>query len=279
MRNRLVQLLGSLYGIYAFFRRDVINVSSYKLNFIFSIVSMFLWSFTMGVLGRVTQPAQAQYMEAYGDMNAATFLIIGFMLNQFLQQSQFAPQFIASPGNIERILLTPCSMQVFILGSMSWRYFWSSLNLVVFIFMGAAVFGMDVFVVDWLTFLIVLVIGIMAMWGLGIIGSAIQLVTKQWNPVNWFIGTLSFLVSGVFFSPEALLTIDATGMLYSLAWCLPQTYVYHMVRLAFVGNGLLDILSPLFNLMIMAAIFFGIGWLTFRLCLRYCQEEGSLGWV
>ena len=50
----------------------------------------------MGALGKITQPAQAEYMEAYGNMNAATFLIIGFMLNQFLQQSQFAPQRIAS---------------------------------------------------------------------------------------------------------------------------------------------------------------------------------------
>jgi len=275
----LPQVLRSLHRIYAFFRRDAVNVSSYKLNFIFSIVSMFVWSFTMGALGTITQPAQAQYMQAYGSMNAATFLIIGFMLQEFLGQSQFAPQFIASPGNIERILLTPCSIPTFILGSMSWRYFWSSLNLVIFIFVGTTVFGMNIFTVDWFTFIIVLLIGIMAMWGLGIISSAIQLVTKQWNPVNWFLSTFSFLVSGVFFSPAALLTVDTTGTLYSLAWCLPHTYVYHMVRLAFIGKGILDMLFPLLNLVIMAAVFFGLGWLTFKLCMRRCQLEGSLGWV
>ena len=240
---------------------------------------MFVWSVTMGTLGKITQSAQAQYMQAYGNMNAATFLIIGMMLNLFLEQSQFAPQFIASPGNIERILLTPCSIPVFILGSMSWRYFWSSLNLVVFIFMGTTVFGMNIFTVDWLTFIAVLLIGVMAMWGLGIISSAIQLVTKQWNPVNWFLSTFSFLVSGIFFSPEALLAVDSTGILYGLAWCLPQTYVYHMIRLAFIGKSILDMLSPLLNLVIMAVVFFGIGWFTFKLCLRRCQLEGSLGWV
>jgi ABC-type multidrug transport system permease subunit len=279
VRSKLPQIIGSLHRIFAFFRRDAKNVSSYKLNFIFSIISMFIWSFTMGALGKITQPAQTTYMEAYGNMNAATFLIIGFMLNRFLQQSQFAPQSIASPGNIERILLTPCSIPVFILGSMSWRYFWSSLNLLVFIFMGTMIFGMDILAVDWITFIIVLVVGIMAMWGLGIISSAIQLVTKQWNPVNWFLQTFSFLVSGVFFSPEALLTVDSTGVLYGAAWCLPQTYVYHMARLAFAGEGILEMLSPLFNLVVMAAFFFGAGWLTFKLCLRYCQLEGSLGWV
>ena len=272
-------VLVSIQRVYAFFRRDAKNVSSYKLNFIFSIVSMFVWSFTMGALGKITQPAQAQYMAAYGNMNAATFLIIGFMLNQFLQQSQFAPQSIANPGNIERILLTPCSIPVFILGSMSWRYFWSSLNLFIFIFMGATAFGMNIFTVDWPTFVIVLLIGIMAMWGLGIISSAIQLVTKQWNPVNWFLSTFSFLVSGIFFSPEALLTVDSTGTLHNLAWCLPQTYVYHMVRLAFVGKGIPDMLFPLLNLTVMAVVFFGIGWITFKLCMRRCQLEGSLGWV
>jgi len=240
---------------------------------------MFVWSFTMGALGTITQSAQAQYMQAYGNMNAATFLIIGFMLQEFLGQSQFAPQFIASPGNIERILLTPCSIPTFILGSMSWRYFWSSLNLVIFIFVGTTVFGMNLFTVEWLTFIIVLLIGIMAMWGLGIISSAIQLVTKQWNPVNWFLSTFSFLVSGVLFSPAALLAVDATGILYGLAWCLPHTYIYDMVRRSWVGASIIDMWPSFVTLLIMAAAFFALGWLTFKLCMRRCQLEGSLGWV
>ena len=272
-------IFSSLYRIYAFFRRDAKNVSSYKLNFIFSILSMFIFALTMGFLGEITQPAQAQYMQAYGNMNAATFLIVGFMLNQFLQQSQFAPQQIASPGNIERILLTPCSIPVFILGSMSWRYFWSSLNLVVFMSVGIMVFDMNIATLDWVAFFLVLFIGIMAMWGLGIISSAIQMVTKQWNPLNWFLSTFSFLVSGLLFSTEALLTVDPTGILYNLAWWLPHTHVYHMVRLAFAGIGILDMAYPLLILTTMAAIFFGIGWITFRLCMRRCQLEGSLGWV
>ncbi len=269
----------SLYRIYAFFRRDIKDASSYKLDFTFEIIAMFVWSLTMGALGEITQPAQAQYMQAYGNMNAAAFIMIGFMLNQFLLQSQAALGRITSPGRIERILLTPCSMPVFIIGSMSWRYFWSSLNLVVFIFVGTMFFGMNILSVDWVTFIVILLVGIMAMWGLGIISSAILLVTKRWDPINWFLSTFSFLVSGVFFSPEALLVVDSSGILYRLAWCLPQTYVYYMARLAFIGKGLLDMLSPLSTLIIMAAVFFGMGWFVFKLCLRRCQLEGSLGWV
>ena len=104
---------------------------------------------------------------------------------------------------------------------MTWQYFWSSLNIIVFISMGIAVFGMNIVMVDWITFIIVMLIGIMAMWGLGIISSAIQLVTKQFNPITWFLSTFSFLVSGIFYSPEALLTVDSTGILFGLAWCLP----------------------------------------------------------
>jgi ABC-type polysaccharide/polyol phosphate export permease len=274
-----MSISGSIYRAYAFFRRDAKNVSSYKLNFIFSIISMFIWAFTMGTLGTITQSAQTPYLEAYGNMNAPTFMILGMMVNMFLQQSQFGPQRIASPGDIERILLTPCSIPVYILGTMSWRYFWSGLDLVVFIFMGISFFGMNIVMVDWITFIVVMLIGIMAMWGLGIISSAVQLVTKQFNPITWFLSTFSFLVSGIFYSPEALLTVDSTGFLHGLAWCLPQTYVYHMVRLAFGGNSLLEMLSPLFVLTAMALTFFGIGYFTFKLCLRRCQLEGSLGWV
>lgn len=275
----MTRISSSIYKIYAFFRRDIKSRSSYKLNFIFSIVSMFVWSFTMGYLGEITQPAQAKYLEAYGNMNAATFLIVGFMVQEFLMQSQFAPQHIANPGRLERILLTPCSIPVFILGSMSYGYFWSSLNFVVFISIGTTFFGLNITTVDWLTFTVIILLGIMAMWGLGIISSAIQMVTKQWNPVNWFLSTFSFLVSGLFYPPEALLTVDPSGVLYGLAWSLPHTYVYHMVRQAFVGKTLLDMTVQLLSLVTMAAIFFGLGWIIFKLCLRRCQLEGSLGWV
>jgi len=269
----------SIYSIYAFFRRDAVNVSSYKLNFIFSIADMFLWALTMGTLGKITQSAQAPYMQQYGNMSAATFMLIGMMCNMFLQQSQGAPQWIANPGNIERILLTPCSIPTFILGTMSWQYFWSSLNIIVFIFIGTLLFGMDLSVINWFTFIIVLLIGILAMWGLGITAAGIQLVTKQWNPITWFLMAFSWLVSGVFYSPEALLTVDSSGTLYAFAWYLPQTYVYHMIRLSFIGKTLLDMLPTLANLLILAAVFFGLGYLTFKLCMRRCQLEGSLGWV
>jgi len=272
-------LSNSLYSIYAFFRRDAVNVSSYKLNFIFSIVNMFLWALTMGTLGQVTQSAQAPYMQRYGNMSAATFMLIGMMCNLFLEQSQGAPQWIANPGAMERILLTPCSIPTFILGTMSWQYFWSSLNIIVFIFIGSLIFGMNLSAIDWPTFIIVLLVGILAMWGLGITAAGIQLVTKQWNPITWFLAAFSWFASGIFYSPEALLTIDTSGALYAIAWCLPQTYVYHMVRLAFIGKTLLDLVQPLINLLILAAVFFGLGWFTFKLCLRRCQLEGSLGWV
>jgi hypothetical protein len=89
----------------------------------------------------------------------------------------------------------------------------------------------------------------------------------------------SSFVSGVVYSPEVLLTVDPSGVLYAIAWCLPQTYVYHMARLSFFGITLLDMLPILARSSVLAGIFFGIGWLTFRPCMRRCQLEGSLGWV
>jgi ABC-type polysaccharide/polyol phosphate export permease len=77
--------------------------------------------------------------------------------------------------------------------------------------------------INWPTFIIILLIGIITMWGLGIIAAGIQLVTKQWNPVTWLLSAFSMFVSGVFYTPEALFTVDPSGTLYKIAWCLPQT--------------------------------------------------------
>jgi len=269
------------YQMYAFFRRDVKNVSSYKLNFVFQVVSMFSWAITSGILGTLTASSLAPYIAQYGAQNAATFMMLGMMVNMFLQVSQGAPRWIANPGQLERIILTPCPLPVFVLGQMQWDYFWNALSLLAFIVTGAIVFKMSLIMVDWLTFGAVLVVGVLSMWGLGIISAAIQLVTKRWDPLSWILSTFSFMVSGVFYPPDALRIVDKSGTLYTAAWFLPHTYVYHMVRMAFGGFRLTDpeIFVPFLKLCFMAAALFALGWFVFRLCLRRCQLEGSLGWI
>ncbi len=269
------------YQMYAFFRRDAINTSSYKLNFVFSLVSMFTWAITSGILGTLTAASMAPYIARYGNQNAATFMMLGMMVNMFLQVSQNAPVWIANPGQLERIILTPCPIPVFVLGTMGWEYLWNMLSLLVFIVAGAVMFGMNLGSVDWATFAAVLMVGILSMWGLGIISAAIQLVTKRWDPLSWILSTFSFMISGVFYPPDALLAVDKSGILYRMAWFLPHTYVYHMVRLAFGGARLTDaeVLTPFLKLSLMASCLFAVGWYIFKLCLRRCQLEGSLGWV
>jgi ABC-type polysaccharide/polyol phosphate export permease len=275
----MTRFLNSIIKIYAFFRRDLVISSSYKLDLIFSTITNVVWVFGMGLFGMVTQPAQAPYMEAYGGMNASTFLIVGIIVNRYLSYSFTDPMYIASPGNLERILLTPCSIPVFVLGSMAWQYFWSSSYVVLLIFVATGFFGMNIIMADWLTFLVILLVGIFASWGLGLIGSSVQMVTKQFNPIYWIINNFYSILSGAFFSPEALLDVDPSGILHGLAWCFPHTYINHMARLAVGGENLLEMLSPLVTLLAMGIIFFGIGYFTFKLCFRRCQTEGSLGWV
>ncbi len=274
-------ILLPFYQMYAFFRRDAKNTSSYKLNFTFSIVSMFSWAITAGILGTLTQSSLAPYIQEYGVQNAATFMMLGMMTNMFLQVSQGAPRWIASPGQLERIILTPCPIPVFVLGRMGWDYFWNILSLAAFIITGTIAFGMNLVMVDWITFGSVLIMGILAMWGIGIISAAVQLVTKRWDPITWILSTFSFMISGVFYPPKALNAVDSTGTLHTIAWFLPHTYVYHMVRMAFGGSHLTDpeIFTPFAKLSVIAIILFLIGWFVFKLCLKRCQLEGSLGWV
>jgi ABC-type polysaccharide/polyol phosphate export permease len=279
--QRMNPVTRPFYQMYAFFRLDAKNTSSYKLNFTFSIVTMFSWAITSGILGTLTQSSLGPYIAQYGAQNAATFMMLGMMINTFLQVSQGAPMWIASPGQLERIILTPCPIPVFVLGRMGWNYFWNILSLGAFFITGTVLFGMNLVTVDWLTFLAVLIVGILAMWGIGIISAAVQLVTKRWDPISWILQTFSFMISGVFYPPSALNVVDPSGTLHTMAWFLPHTYVYHMVRLAFGGYHLTDpeIMTPFLKLSLISIVLFVIGLFAFRLCLRRCQLEGSLGWI
>jgi len=267
------------YSIYGFFKRDALNAMSYKFEFGTSIISMFITALSMGILGIVTQSAQAPYMTKYGGMNATTFILIGAMTNNFLIDCQIAPREIVNPGVTERALLSPCRLPVFILGQMSWGHLWSTMNFIVYVFVGVTLFNMQLQTINAVTFLIVLFLGILCMWGLGIIAAAIQLVTKRWDPISWFFFAFTQFASGIFYSPEALLAFDRSGILYSIAWCIPHTYVFDMIRQSFVGKSLALMIPSLLNLSALVTLLFGMGWITLRLCIRRCQVEGSLGWA
>lgn len=273
-------IVGTLRQIAAFFKRDFINAISYKTNFFFSFVIMFTSALTFGVLGKITEPAMASMLEEYGGVSFSTFMLVGMMFNNFLQGSIEGPRGIVSPGNIERVLMSPVSIPTFTLGTMSYGYFWRAMNLLIYTFVGIYFFDMSLIGVNWVTLSIILCLGIISMWGLGVISAGFQLVTKRWDPISWFLNIFSGLISGVWYDPKILFLIDSTGLLYKMAWCLPQTYVLYMERQAFIGKSFLELFYPYgLSLCLITVIVFPIGIGIFLFCLKRCKNEGSLGWI
>ncbi len=223
----------------------------------------------------------APMMSKYEGMSYSTFLLVGMIFNNFLTESLMHPRAVVNPGNLERILMSPVSILAFTVGKLSYPLsMLLLLNLLIFPTVGVLFFGMDLSTVNWPTLTGILLLGIISMWGFGIISAAVQLVTKRWEPVSWFFQVFSTALSGMWYDPSVLLTIDPSGFLYKMAWCLPQTYVFYMQRQAFIGRNLMELLYPyILNLCVIILITFPVGIKLFLAALRKCKVQGSLGWT
>jgi len=272
--------LSTFRQVFAFYRRDLVNATSYKLNIFFQAMGMFVWAFVLGMLGKIAAPAMTSMMRNYGGMDYSTFLMVGMIFNNFLNESLMHPRAIVNPGSLERILMSPVNIPVFVMGTLSYPMFMLLLlNLAIFPTVGVLFFSMKISAVNWPTLAFVLLLGIISMWGFGIISAAVQLVTKRWEPVSWFFQVFSAAISGMWYDPSVLLTIDPSGFLQKLAWCLPQTYVFYMQRQAFIGRGLTSLLFPyVLNLFLIIIIVFPVSMKLFLAALRECKVQGSLGW-
>ncbi len=91
---------------------------------------------------------------------------------------------------------------------------------------------------------------------------------------------LQSLFGGISFPVVYLDTIFFPGV-STISWFLPQTWVYHLWRLAMLTNPSLTDMTILFDFLkgaIFAVILFPIGYKIFGWGVTRSKREGTLGW-
>ena len=116
--------------------------------------------------------------------------------------------------------------------------------------------------------------------GLALISTGIRIVTKSTDPVTWAINVLQNLFAGISFPVVYLDTIFFPGV-STISWFLPQTWVYHLARLAMLTNASLSDPKVLFEFMkgsVFAVIFLPLGYKILQWGVGKSKREGTLGW-
>jgi len=261
----------SARSIYAFIWLDIKDWLSYKYEVFFWMLNIVVGAVTYAYVGSNVSLRESFALLPYGG-NFLAFLLVGMAFNDFIVASLNAPREVLNPWMLEWKLMMPCSLLDAILGSIWFRYMVSTIQLAVYFAFGLF-FGVQ-YEVNWVATILVLVVGMAALWGFGLISASIQIITKRWDPVVWLFTTMGWLLGGVWFPvqflPDALRSVSAI---------MPQTYILDMLRRSLLtGTSIVDMLAPLSNLLLLAVAIDTLGVLMIRWGIGVAKRQGTVGY-
>jgi len=259
----------------AFLKRDFSVAISYRTDFALQFMGIFLSVATFYFLSQLFGSAVAPQLEAYGGDYFAFVLIgiafsgyMGFSLSSFAQSIRQGQVM----GTLEIMLLSPTRLSTILLSSSLWSCLLTTLRVMVYLLVGALIFGASFGQANVLTALVVLALSITSFAGIGILSAALVLLLKKGDPVAWVFGGVSSLLAGVYYPISVLPT-----WLEPLSRFLPLTYALDGMRLAILrGYSLYQIRLDLLVLLAFTLVLTPLALFIFRQALKRAKMEGSL---
>jgi ABC-2 type transport system permease protein len=259
----------------AFLKRDLSQGLSYRLYFLMQFGGIFLSVAMFYFLSKLFGNALAPQLNKYGG-DYFSFVLIGLAFSSYmsLSLSNFAESIREGQmmGTLEIMLLSPTRLSVILLSSSVWSYLLTTLRVVIYLFLGALVFGFNLNQANFLTALVVLVLSITSFSGIGILSAAFVLLFKKGDPVAWILGGVSSLLAGVYYPISVL-----PNWLEVLSRFIPLTYALDAMRLAMLkGSSLFDVRFDILVLLGFTVVLTPLAFLAFRKALKRAKMEGSL---
>jgi len=269
-----MSLTGELRKIGALTKRDMYNWSTYKSQAITTIVGGLIgiaaWGFNADFVNRPVPEYNTDYI---------SFLIVGVLVSQLVLPIGTGVQKQLNPWTLETILMTGIKAPTFILGTSLWAYVLSVIFFIPQLFIGIYVFGAHL-TVNFPSLLVSVFISTLIVFCLSMISTGIRMVTKVTDPVTWGLAIAASVLSGVAYPVEKL--NHYIPGLSTVSWFLPQTWIYHIIRLATLEAGSmtdLSILEPFLVTLAYAVALVPVAFYAYRWGLNRAKRDGTLGWL
>lgn len=260
----------------AFLRRDVTVAVSYRLAFVMQFLGIFIGVASFYFVSTLVGPASNLYLKEYGGSYFG-YVLVGIALLGFqgvgMGSFSSAISSAQSQGTLEAMLVTPTSLATILVSSSIWDFFMASLNVFVYLAVGALVFGADIGQANVPSALIVLLLTVVVFSGIGILSASAIMVLKRGDPVAWVFGSVSAFVGGTLF-PVAVLP----EWLQAIAHLFPVYYALDAMRLAVLqGATLWEIRGDVLVLAGFALVTVPLSIWTFKRAVRVAKTDGTLG--
>lgn len=261
--------------LWAIFWRDLQTAASYRAAFLLQFAGPLFVITSFYFVGRLLRTASVPGLDRYGGDYFAFVLVglvftmhIGIALNTIsttIRRGQML-------GTLEVVFTTQTNLATFLTGSALYAIVRSTVFMVVYLVLGAALFGVSFAGANVFAALFVLLLSMGVMLGLGVLAGSFIMAFKQGDPFTTALTTGAFLLSGVAY-PVAVLP----GWLQVFSAVFPHTYALEALRLTLLqGAPLSAVATDVGALVLFAAIILPASFVVFRYAVGRARMEGSL---
>ena len=255
----------------AFLRMDAIEDVSYPLSLILGELGVMAPVFIYFFIGELV-PSSPEIGDDY-----FTFAVIGLCVSTILQAALGgfggSLQRAQNRGTFETLLVEPVPWTFLPFAMNLWRVILGFLGGTL-IFLLGLLLGADYVISGLPAFVLLLILGVLASMGIGILAASLMVLAKRSQPVLTLYGLAASLLAGALFSVDQL-----PPYLRALSWAIPHTYVINSARTVLMEDpgsfsisfGSAALALTVFNLV----VFTGGLWL-FNRSLQYARKMGML---
>ena len=264
-----------MYRAIAFLRRDWRLQLSYRFAFLLQFFGVFFNLLVFYFLSQLVGESATPYLAPYGN-NYFAFVLIGLAfsgyfgvgLNSFASNLREAQ----TTGTLEAMLMTPTRLSTIIMSSSLYDYGFVTFQVLVYLALGALLFGVQIGLGNIPAAFVVLVLTIIAMTSLGIIAASFIMVLKRGDPVTILINSLVVLLGGVYYPVQVM-----PQWLQQLSRLIPITYSLDGMRRALLSDASFqEIMPDIIALIIFSIILIPLSLLIFRYAVHRAKVDGSL---
>lgn len=258
-----------------FFKRDAITAVSYRASFTVQLLGNLLVLGVFYYIGKTIGDANIPALADYGGSYLA-FMLIGIALADCVGVSltTFGKQIREGQltGALEATLMSPVGLPRILIYSSLWGYFMSGIRFLLYLLLGAILYGVNMNDANILSATVVFVATVVCFAGVGMGWASVIMLVKRGESIMTVLGYLVILLSGVLF-PVAVLP----DWLKWIADLVPLTYALEGMRFALLQGHSLDQLAPqLITLLVFSVILITLGMGAFNMAVRVAKRTGSL---
>jgi ABC-2 type transport system permease protein len=266
-----------LRRVRAFVVRDFRLALSYRLQFFFRILEVLLFVTTFFFISKIFAAGAIKEFTQWQNPLAAwitglammSYFMTGFSsLANAIRQEQ-------AQGTLEGVLMTPVSVQTFVLASSAYDFVQVTFTSSLYLLFGWLFFGVR-FQGNFALALLFLLLTTLVLASIGILSASFAMVFKRGDPFGLLLGITSTLFSGVLFPPQLIKQYAGAGVA-SISRALPSTYGLDGIRRVLLeGQSFNQVREPFIILLIFLVVLMPFSLWVFTRAVRRAKREGSL---